>query len=1205
MRKNLKNAFRAIIILMVAGIGWQSANSQTISTFPYTQDFEGESQGNTGCGGNYTMTTGWFNETVDDLDWIPDIGGTSSSSTGPGVDHNPGTSSGLYMYIESSCSGTGYPSMTANLESPYFNFTALTAPRVEFWYHMFGTSMGTMHIDAKVGSAGVWTTNIIPSWTDNQDVWQKQSVSLAAYAGMDSVKFRIRGVTGSSFSSDMAIDDILVFQPAPIDIQMLSVDSLNSACGLTATETVCLSFKNNGVDTLMVGDSIPVSYAVNGGTAVNENYILTANIIPGDTGNYCFTTTANLSVAGTYDIQAWSTKSGDANGTNDTAAIQVISIPLVSSLPYMEDFESDNGGWMASGANSTWAWGTPAGTAINSTYGSCGGNNAWVTNLTGDYNSSEMSYVTSPCFDFSGVTVDPFIRFDHNYITETNYDEGWVEVSIDGGNTWNKLGASGAGINWYNDAGNDWWEGSSNGWRLAAHQLTGTAGQPSVRVRFVFSSDGSVTEEGFAFDNINIVSGSAADISVDNVTLPAPGCGIGTDTVKATVTNVGLDTLTNIPICYVLNGGASVCDTIAGPIVTGQTITHTFSTLADFSAQGTHNVTVYSALTGDMAACNDTATGSTENVLLVSSYPHFENFENGTGGWNTGGSNNSWAFGTPAKDVIQGAASGSNAWVTGGLGTGTYNTNENSYVIGPCFDLTTPPANATVTMKVWWEAENSWDGANFQVSADSGNTWHNIGAMGDAINWYNDNSINGTPGGSQIGWTGRNNTGNGSGQWVIVSHAIDSVIGGDTVLGNPYVRFRVAFGSDASVQDDGFAFDDFSIGSPIMVNLGSDTTTCGGFMVNSGVSGGWYSWMPNGETTENITVTNNDTVDQIINVSVLLTDSMGQAGWDTVAVTVHPTPVQPNLGVDTILCSSDTITLMGGMMNPRYAYSWTGGTTDTALVVTAPGTYGVTIVDTASGCSVTDSIVISSGSITAAYTSVDSALVVNFTNTTVGTADSVMWDFGDGNTSTMMNPTHTYASDGSYTVCLTVFNMCGSDSTCKTISACDVLAGSIGHTASQDTVNFTYTSTSGTGTSYMWNFGDGNTANTKDATHAYGTNGTFNVTLTIKNVCGDSLVLSDSVSVTKIGLEDFINAGIKVYPNPSNGQFNLSFENSDAQLIDVTVTDLVGKTIVKKQFSNTVGSFTETINMNGIADGVYILRVNVDGKLLTQKLIVE
>ncbi len=57
-----------------------------------------------------------------------------------------------------------------------------------------------------------------------------------------------------------------------------------------------------------------------------------------------------------------------------------------------------------------------------------------------------------------------------------------------------------------------------------------------------------------------------------------------------------------------------------------------------------------------------------------------------------------------------------------------------------------------------------------------------------------------------------------------------------------------------------------------------------------------------------------------------------------------------------------------------------------------------------------------------------------FTDQSGNNPDSWLWDFGDGNTSTEQNPTHTYTSSGDYTVCLTVSNSAGTDTACQTIS---------------------------------------------------------------------------------------------------------------------------------------------------------------------------
>ncbi len=189
-------------------------------------------------------------------------------------------------------------------------------------------------------------------------------------------------------------------------------------------------------------------------------------------------------------------------------------------------------------------------------------------------------------------------------------------------------------------------------------------------------------------------------------------------------------------------------------------------------------------------------------------YPYVESFETGQEGWTSFGTINSWELGLPDGVVINSAASGTAAWVTNL--DGNYANFEDGYVQSPIFDLSVL-AQPSVQLKVWWNTEFSWDGTVLQSSIDSGASWQNVGNFGDPNNWYNDDTIGGNPGGNGIpgsqleGWTGRESTDNGSNGWVTASHDLSSLIGESSVI------FRIAFGSDGSEVDEGFAFDNFKI----------------------------------------------------------------------------------------------------------------------------------------------------------------------------------------------------------------------------------------------------------------------------------------------------------------------------------------------------------------------------------------------------------
>ena len=147
-------------------------------------------------------------------------------------------------------------------------------------------------------------------------------------------------------------------------------------------------------------------------------------------------------------------------------------------------------------------------------------------------------------------------------------------------------------------------------------------------------------------------------------------------------------------------------------------------------------------------------------------------------------------------------------------------------------------------------------------------------------------------------------------------------------------------------------------------------------------------------------------------------------------------------------------------------------------------------------------------------------LPVQFTDTSQGGPTSWAWDFGDGTTSNLTNPAHTYAAVGNYTVSLTVTNSKGTDTSTQTdlIQVNDQLPIA-GFSASTTTgqyplaVDFTDTSVKHP-TSWAWDFGDGAVSNAQNPSHTYATQGNYAVSLTVTNGTGtNTRVRSDFIKV--------------------------------------------------------------------------------------------
>jgi PKD repeat protein len=208
--------------------------------------------------------------------------------------------------------------------------------------------------------------------------------------------------------------------------------------------------------------------------------------------------------------------------------------------------------------------------------------------------------------------------------------------------------------------------------------------------------------------------------------------------------------------------------------------------------------------------------------------------------------------------------------------------------------------------------------------------------------------------------------------------------------------------------------------------------------------------------------------------------------------------------------------------NDATSWSWDFGDGNFSTVQNPVHTYGadntyLACLIAANACSadtVCDSVTVAASNCTptiAAFTSSNNGLIVNFTD---GSSDATAWawDFGDGNTATTANPTNTYPTPGTYTVCLVVTNPCSSDSICASVTVIPCSPPIASFVSSDNELAVTFTDLSTNAITWAWDFGDGNTSNTQNPTYVYSTDGTYNVCLTVTSNC-DTNMFCDSITV--------------------------------------------------------------------------------------------
>ena len=150
---------------------------------------------------------------------------------------------------------------------------------------------------------------------------------------------------------------------------------------------------------------------------------------------------------------------------------------------------------------------------------------------------------------------------------------------------------------------------------------------------------------------------------------------------------------------------------------------------------------------------------------------------------------------------------------------------------------------------------------------------------------------------------------------------------------------------------------------------------------------------------------------------------------------------------------------------------------------------------------------------------------IQFSDKSTGIAPSWQWDFGDGATSTLQNPSHSYSSIGSYSVSFTATNSAGAQTETKTsyITICqspqaDFLASSLKSSEGRIIVFFTNLSSGGVPPlTYAWDFENDGTIDSieREPWHSYDISGTYTVRLVITDTMGntDTMVKTNCLTI--------------------------------------------------------------------------------------------
>ncbi|QNL20724.1 PKD domain-containing protein [Hyphobacterium sp. CCMP332] len=895
-----------------------------------------------------TIDPCWSAQSTSTYVWLPESGTTTSGSTGPSADAD---GSGLYAYTEATSGGAGD---VAELYTPFIDVSGLSAAELTFKYHMYGATMGTLAVD--VNNNGTWINDVFNVSGQQQaasaDPWLSASVILACVGvTSDTVQFRFRGIRGTSFTGDMAIDEIRVENlaagvcPDPALFTSTSVGTTNAS----------FSFTSCGPGTSFILEYGAPGYTAGTGTGV--------------AGTGSPASISGLLPATSYDVYLREV-CAPGDSSNWVGPVSIQTPCLTYSAPLSESFDSTSV-WTAANVDPCWSkiptgssgfsWRADANGTSSTATGPAddvsGGGQYMYTEASSPAGVGDTAWLLTPFIDMSGMTLPQANFWYHMYGSDMGSMHFEWQDSATG--VWTNLWSQAGAVQ------------TTNADPFIENNIVLAPGLGTIRFRWV-----GVYGSGFN-----------GDMAIDEFSITeAPTCPKPSALLINSVTTMTAD------ISWTSNASGSTWeiqyDTAGFVPGTGifQSSTDTFATIS-----GLMQSTGYDVYVREICGAGDTSTWLSGSFNTTIGNPSLC----GINQLLPDGNGPNW-FEIPIDaSNASGANLGADVFVSA-----VHLILDHTYTSDVVMELVSP-AGDTVLLFDGHGGSGDHFGLNngacdtVLTFTDTASTPISAGTTPFIGPYAPDSALSGFNSGSPAGtWILRYQDNFGADQGTLQYIEIEFGVGNDV----PCNAAELVVGAaPASFTNEGTGFD-----------AAEPTGSCW-----TDGSGGTSGVLDNTVWMYFVAP---------VNAAYFVTTNFpGTPNDDTqIAAYLASNGCGDYAGYTEIGCGEDID-----------ATNWLSEMTTSA--VTAGDTVYVQVDGWAATVGQFDIQVSQVAPPSAGFTYSATNQTVAFTDTSSGNPTSWSWDFGDGNTSTSQNPSHTYASGGTYTVCLTASNASGSDTTCESV----------------------------------------------------------------------------------------------------------------------------------------------------------------------------